>query len=126
MNKKIYNYIKYIFIQKKKKIHFEYFNSKTFNFKLNKRKNKKSIVYIISVSKISFNLLFQLLLLKFDKNFLLFINIKDKIRILNIIPMWPGKYIFGNFTELLKIFISKYLFIFKNYKKIKYIIFYKK
>jgi len=128
MNKQIYNYIKYIFIDKKKKIHFKYYNSKKLNFKLNKKNNElnKSIVYIINISQISFYLLLKLSLLKFDKNFLLFMNIKGKIIILNIIPMWPGSYISGNFIELLKIFISKYFFICKNYKKIKYIIFYKK
>ena len=128
MNKQIYKYIKYIFIEKKNKINFKYLNSNKLNLKFNKKnyKSKKSVVYIINVSKISFYLYFKLLFLKFEKNFLMFMSIKGKITILNIIQMWPGRYISGNFIELLKVFILKYFFILKNYKKIKYIIFYKK
>lgn len=128
MNKQIYKYIKYIFIEKKNKINFKYLNSNKLNLKFNKKnhKSKKSVVYIINVSQISFYLYFKLLFLKFEKNFLMFMNIKGKITILNIIQMWPGRYSSGNFIESLKVFMLKYFFILKNYKKIKYIIFYKK
>ena len=106
-------------------------NENFYNLIKNKKEIKKYLYLVIEFK--NFNLFKIILLffvmmnnLKINKNFFIFFKLKKECIGYNFFPDWPNKYLNLTLFESFTFWLKKFLYIFLNLKKIKYIIIKKK
>ena len=97
----------------------------------NEKKSEKYFYLVINFKSFNlFKIIFLLMSinnnLKIKKNFFIFFGLKKEYVGYNFFPDWPRGYLSLNFFESLIVWTKKFIFIFINFKKIKYLIIKKK
>ena len=93
----------------------------------NKKKTKNDSFFIIDFKKFNLIKIFiNLFLINKNfliyKNFFIFFDLKKEYQLYNFFPDWPGEYQDSNFYRNLIKWIKRFLFIFINLKKIKFLL----